>query len=298
MKPLPKKEFFSKRLNLILSRLERNRFRVLKGRDPEALHDFRVSLRRLRTCLRLLKGCYLPRTLVAVFGFLKGIGQETNVLRDKEVFDSLLKSLPPIPSPSPGLQAWLKIQEEVRQMREKEIRNHLVSPPFVRGFSRLGKKLVLRANRQKITSEAMEAFEHEKRRLENLLKKTKTAKTSRSLLHKLRVQAKRMRYSLEEFGFLLSRGGRELATLCKKAQTVLGDWRDLDNALALLGKAGNGLFPETQSWIRELKNRRRKTWKEYQKAVRDLQEMLRKSRSEGPNRTVQAVFYDRAVAGR
>jgi CHAD domain-containing protein len=166
MKAFPKKEYFSKRLDLILARLERNRLGVLKGKDPEALHDFRVSLRRLRTCLRLLEGCYSPRTLQPVLSLLKGIGQDTNALRDQEVFDALLKSLPPISSPSSGLEAWLRTQEEVRQMREKEVLDYLASPPFVRRLSGLGKKLTLRTTRPKIALKVTEAFNHEQRRLE------------------------------------------------------------------------------------------------------------------------------------
>ncbi len=274
MGPFQNKEFFSKRLRLILARLERGRLKVLQGKDPEALHDFRVSLRRLRTCLRLLESCYPHRSLEPVKALLKGAAQTTNSLRDLEVSGELWKSLPPLPRVSSGLEEWLKTQEEIRRMREKEVREYLRATPLVRRLSALGPKLDLRANGAKAACLAAEAFSREREKLSGLLRKTRGPKTGPALLHKLRVQAKRVRYSLEEFAFLLPGRGQDLASACKKAQNALGDWRDTESALRLLEKAGNGLFPEIRPWREELRNRRKAARKESQKAVRTLRKGL------------------------
>jgi CHAD domain-containing protein len=68
--------------------------------------------------------------------------------------------------------------------------------------------------------------------------------------------------------------GRELAAQCKRVQDALGDWRDLDQALELLGKAGNGLYPETWLWLKELKGLKNSSWKRYEKVVRALRKTL------------------------
>jgi CHAD domain-containing protein len=266
----PNKSFFSKRLDLILSRLERGRRKVLQGKDPEALHDFRVTLRRLRTCLRLLESCYPPRTFLPVNTLLKEITQTTNSLRDLEVSGALWKSLPPLPPSSSGLKGWLRTQGEIKQLREAEVRAELASPLLIRALLGFEKKLALRGEGRKIATVAAEAFGVERGKLKGILQKTKHPKTGSAHLHKLRVQSKRVRYCLEEFPFLLPGGARPLAALCKRTQNALGDWRDLDQALRLLEKAGNGLYPETRPWIKELKNRRNISWKESQKAVQNL----------------------------
>ena len=59
--------------------------------DAEALHDFRVGLRRLRTLLRsygeALEGRVRRKTVKAV----RRLGRDTNSARDTEVLESLLK---------------------------------------------------------------------------------------------------------------------------------------------------------------------------------------------------------------
>lgn len=270
----PNKIYFSKHLNLILGKLDRNRLRVLKGLDPEALHDFRVSLRRLRTCLRLMEGCYPSRILQPVLRFLKKNAQDTNNLRDREVFEALWKGLQPLPHPSPGLQAWLLTQVEIRRLREKEVADSLSSPEFIRQFSGMGKNLALKPPASKIRLVMSGEFEREKYRLRKILKKAGSSNPSRPLLHKLRVQAKRVRYGLEEFGFLMPQGGRELAARCKRLQDALGGRRDLELALERLKKVGNGLFPEPRPWMRELKTRRAARRKQFEKAVKSLRKTL------------------------
>jgi len=270
----PHKEFFTRRLSLLLSRLERNRRKFLSGRRPEALHDFRVALRRLRTCLRLLETGYPPRLFLPVKAMLKGVTQITNSLRDLEVSAALWGSLPPPPPTSTGLRQWLRTQEEVRGLREREIRVELSSPRFTRELSALKAKLALRTDGRKTALLVAEAFAREMGKLRGLLQKTKGSRTGTVLFHKLRVQAKRVRYGLEEFKFLMPGQAGTLAACCKRAQSALGDWRDMESALRLLGTAGNGLFPETRPWREELKRRRRTAWKEGREAVRALGKTL------------------------
>lgn len=270
----PNKAYFSKHLALILAKLDQKRLCVLKGRDPEALHDFRVCLRHLCTCLRLMERCYPSRVFQPASDFLKTTAQKTNALRDREVFHAILKSLPPLPSSSPGFRDWLATQEEIGRMQQTEVRDFLTNPEFARHLTGLGKNLALKPPALKIRSEMTRLFEDEKRRLQKTLKRTASSKPGRPLLHKLRVQAKRVRYGLEEFGFLMPQRSRELVAQCKRVQDTLGGRRDLELALERLKKAGNGLFPEIHPWLKELKTRRTTCRKQCGKAVKSLRKAL------------------------
>lgn len=266
--------FFSKRLDLLLGRLSRSRLKTLRGTDPEALHDFRVALRRLRACLGLLEGGYPARVVDPILSALKKLAEDTNALRDLDVYSSLWKSLPPVHDSSPAFDRWLGTQDEIRGIKGMEVLVALSSPDLERWISGLGKKLAWRRPPQKTVAMMEGPFQRERRKLEKLLKKAKLSKKQNPLLHHLRLQAKRVRYSLEEFPFLLPGRAGELAAGCKKVQEALGDWRDSELALGILKRAGNGLFREIRPWVKALKARRAAAQKKSRKALRGLRRAL------------------------
>ena len=59
--------------------------RMEEGEDPEALHDFRVGLRRLRSCLRAYRSHLKGSVSKKLRNRLKTLASSTNQARDTEV---------------------------------------------------------------------------------------------------------------------------------------------------------------------------------------------------------------------
>src|SRR4051794_38610615 len=58
--------------------------------DPEAIHDFRVAIRRLRSVLRPVRPVYGRRRMRALAEGLKRVADATGTLRDEEVLRETL----------------------------------------------------------------------------------------------------------------------------------------------------------------------------------------------------------------
>jgi CHAD domain-containing protein len=247
MKSRSDKDALSRHLTLLAARLLRSRSRFLEGGLPGALHDFRVGLRRLRACLRLLRHGLPSQNLQSLRAFLKGAARDTSGLRDLDVFDELRMALPfPEPS-SAGGRKWLLSLEKERRTLERRARRSLASPLFTRELSRLRKEPGLRPDR-------------------------------------VRVEAKRLRYGLEEFGFLLPYRCEKIARKCRKVQETLGGQRDLELALQRLEKVRSRTLPGAETarsaWRRQKARGRKKS----KKALRALRRALEDGRqSPGPH---------------
>ena len=78
-----------------------------RGSDPEAIHDFRVALRRLRTVLRPARRLYGKRRLEEIGGELRRFATASGDLRDAEVLRETLAGLDLPDAAQAGLHAWL-----------------------------------------------------------------------------------------------------------------------------------------------------------------------------------------------
>ena len=264
------------RLNKAFKDLGRSRRKFLQGSGPEALHDFRVSLRRIRTLLGLMKSCIPAGTIKDPLDGLKEIARQTNALRDQEVLCATLASLPILKGPSLDLERWVNSQEDLRRGLELEIREYLGSPSVARRMENLPRALgkpKIPGGEAGMRREIHRRFKKERRRLGKALKNTAGENPSVRNLHRLRVGAKKVRYTLEELGFLMPNRRRKIAGLCRKLQDRLGAWRDWDKALSLLKKERTR-FPEAKPWRVELGRRKAEAWKGCRKAAKNLRRAL------------------------
>jgi CHAD domain-containing protein len=264
----------SGKLGSLVGRLSRDRLRVLEGSDPEALHDFRVALRRLRALLGLMKGFFPTLRLGPLLDFLKRTAKATNDLRDQEVLCGIWSSLPPIPRPGTPLRRWLLAQEASRAGLEKKALSDLASPALGRRLENLGPRLSLGPAATEAAPGIKKRFRKRRRDLLRSLRRASASDKDDLLLHRLRVETKRVRYALEGLDSLMPRRGRKLAAGCRKLQDALGEWRDLERAMAVL-REGPGLPPsQIRPWLKELKARRRSCWRNYRKAAGSLAGLL------------------------
>jgi CHAD domain-containing protein len=217
--------------------IEKNRDGVIEDLDTEYLHDLRVAIRRTRSALTQFKGVFPERTRLKYKKAFAEFGKASNILRDLDVYllkkGNYKKILPP------DLQAGLdplfdsfissrkkEHRDFTRVLRSAKYRNFLRSwAAFLDKFAeskaasmRMAAKPVLPAARQIIL-----------KRYRKILKKGAriNSRTKDESLHQLRIECKKLRYSLEFFRSLFPAEDMEnLISQLKKIQDVLGNFND------------------------------------------------------------------------
>ncbi|PYY70582.1 metal-chelation protein CHAD [Pseudomonas jessenii] len=191
----------------------------LKARtDPEALHDLRTTMRRLRSLLRPLRGLPGVEQLEAA---ASRVGDLTTPLRDREVLAAyLLQHHQP-----------LAAQQRMAQMAEAypavaaspELAQLLIVldafPRFLRAAQRQG---LLKGLRKRIEKRLGKQWE----KLDEALHDPTHDR------HRLRLLIKRVRYGIDAYPEL-DRLPKAAMPRLKSAQGALGDWHDCVQWLAM-----------------------------------------------------------------
>jgi CHAD domain-containing protein len=211
--------------------------RLGSGGDLEALHDFRVSVRRLRTYLEAYQP-HLPKRLgKQARKELGGLISATNQGRDNEVQSRWLdrqlerKVLPkltrqgyalvredfwatPFDSDSEALDS---VNRDFAAI-EEQLRQHLSQPLRTIRLTEAGTSLSFAAATGEIVRRITTKLSHRLAAIESLDQEKR--------LHRTRLTAKRLRYVLEPLRLLVV-GGRTAVTRLKGLQDLLGDLHDL-----------------------------------------------------------------------
>lgn len=126
-----------------LDDLQRERARLAGAdRDPGALHDFRVALRRLRSWLRGLRPVLRGSTPRGVRRRLRRIARESNIGRDAEVLLTWLDGvLPDLAPRGRGTARWLRDRFEQQRREAVASLESLLARDFDRTSERLTRAL-------------------------------------------------------------------------------------------------------------------------------------------------------------
>jgi CHAD domain-containing protein len=208
--------------------------RLTHPEDTEALHDFRVALRRLRTTLRAyrpqLEGS-VPRRLRRK---LRDVAEATNSARDAEVALTWLRPL--------EAEVSKREQAGLRWLIERIERGHGRDLPLALGDARrsfvgVERKLrkglevyhrtvpVQRAKpEERFAAVASTALRDQALQVDQLL--ATIASRDDDAIHQARIAAKRLRYMLEPLSAVLD-GGADLVQRLKQLQDNLGELHDL-----------------------------------------------------------------------
>lgn len=208
--------------------------RLSDPEDKEALHDFRVALRRLRTTLRAyrpqLEGS-VPRRLRRR---LRDVADDTNEARDAEVALAWLRPLERdfAARERAGLR-WLI--GRVERGQDQDLPEMLADAR--RSFTSVERKLrrgleVYRrpvavqraAPEERFGSVASTVLQEQAQRLDEILATIESRDDE--AIHRARIAAKRLRYTLEPLASSLS-GGTDLIPRLKRLQDLLGELHDL-----------------------------------------------------------------------
>jgi CHAD domain-containing protein len=184
------------------------------GRSEASVHKMRVILRRLDALFGLLKGAGEDRRFQKVLRRQKKLRKRLGRVRDLDVLLARWREW------ADGRPFFRAVDREVRRRREKALRALLkkFDPDKIRKTARRMEKAV--AGR-KIRAD-----------LPSLVRRILSDRE----LHEVRLDVKRLRYSLEQVAELGNRpGGRDVAFL-KELQAELGRMNDLESLARYLAK--------------------------------------------------------------
>jgi CHAD domain-containing protein/CYTH domain-containing protein len=218
-----------------LAQATRARPRVEDSADAEGLHDFRVALRRLRSCLRAFRpevGSTVGRRLRRR---LRRLADATGERRDLEVHRAWVEQQ--LPGLTPGEQVgaeWVLERMARREERARERLAHTVLGRFPRLRRRFERRLSFypvpvsihgAAPLEPAGAAVARTLRAMRLELEQALARVHAIGDTQEA-HLARIAAKRLRYLLEPFARELS-GAPPLIERLKLLQDTLGDLHDV-----------------------------------------------------------------------
>jgi CHAD domain-containing protein len=235
--------------------LERLAFQVnhtLHSANSEAVHDLRVAIRRFSQALAIGADAFPGKEVKKIRRRLKEVMELTNAPRDCDVALKLL--------PKSALPAAAALEPKIRAYRKEQVR--LLIPALRSWASRRtsGKwRAVLAPN-----GSAQEEFDlsgEAPRLLKRVLKHASRAESADDL-HRLRIDGKKLRYTLE----LLpdAHWAPALETLAR-AQTLLGQVNDCRAVRKLMQELGGAA--ELERWLRRRQKKRSNSFREEWPAI-------------------------------
>jgi triphosphatase len=242
-----------------MAQMQANEAGFLAGRDPEYLHQLRVGLRRLRSCMSLLRKHVPPERITPLIEELRGLGRALNPPRDWDVF--MTETLPPLQAAFPedaGLAALRARGTRLRRASNAAARSMVKSARYTQVLLAAGGALAredlaaLTAGTGELTEPvASFATALVERRHKKLRKRgAALADSTAEARHAARIAAKRLRYAAEFFASLYpAKRVKKYVAALEDIQDTLGELNDLATADRLLGDAaagtGHALEPRT-----------------------------------------------------
>lgn len=204
------------------------------GRDPEALHEQRVAVRRLRAATRTFAVGIPARQRETLAGELRWLGQELGAVRD---FDVQLANLAWHAGhvgrdTRQSLEAFQRHLESERAARRAALVAALDSPRYFRLLGALERFAASPPPRRPRGDAALPVAAAGRRAVKRALRRVMTCGDAvgelpeAEDLHALRIRTKRLRYLLESLKPISGAPGRKLIKQLVRLQDVLGRFND------------------------------------------------------------------------
>jgi CHAD domain-containing protein len=219
--------------------------RVLAKGDPEAVHDLRVALRRLRTLLKLARRIFGTFHTDAVRQAFRDLQASTGDLRDEEALHETLDVLALDHAP---VAAW----RGRRNARDARLRRGLIARlrrgelTAARGLLDALLTLPVRPRRDApLTKFARDVVQKARRGVEA---RRDTPPDDVVGLHDLRIAYKKLRYAVEIFAEALPADLAAMAEPAARFQKRLGEIHDIDVAKVAIARA-RGLTSDARGHV-------------------------------------------------
>jgi len=212
--------------------------RVRVGRDPDAVHDARVAVRRIRSTLRAFSPVLDPEWTAAIRAELRWVGKALGELRDADVLTLRLeRRLEEVGAPEDAYGALLTELHDRRATARTRLTRALASERYrllTRGLVEASHRPPGRDGRA--DRPARRAPELMVRPWKVLVRSAKAAKDDPTdeLLHETRIRAKRVRYAAESMSLVSGKPSVAFARAAKRLQDVLGEHQDAVTTLRWL----------------------------------------------------------------
>ncbi len=216
-----------------------------RGDDIEELHDMRVATRRLRAAFEVFAGAFEPRALKNHLKGLRLTGRTLGRVRDLDVLmekaRGYLQTLPEDQQAGldPLISAWGREQDASRE----HLAAYLEGPVYGQ-FKRKFSRFVCRTGAGALRIPANPPTPHRVREIAPTLIYARLASVRAydaiignatvEQLHALRIEFKKLRYTLEFFREVLGIEAKPLINELKGLQDHLGDLHDAQVAIQLL----------------------------------------------------------------
>ena len=224
-----------------LEQLQANEPGLIAEADPEYLHQFRVALRRLRSALRVFRKAIEPEFAAQARTELRWLARATNAARDWDVLAT--QTLPALLRAFGDNRAARSVRARVvaqRKAARASLREALATPRYVRLVLLLARWLATpRATMpdapQPLAEFAARVVGKRHKRLVGGARQLSALTAAER--HRLRLEAKRLRYALEGFETLFRRRRfSDYRELLAEIQDDLGRANDAAVAGRLLGE--------------------------------------------------------------
>lgn len=232
----------------------RNEPGLIDDLDTEFLHQWRVSLRKVRSVLTLFKGVVATETLDQLKQDFRGIMQDTNLMRDRDVYllskDDYFALVPP--QAHPGLEVLFDLLQQDRDEAFGKVKTMLKSKAYKKQIKAIqtlfeNPKALPKGPKADAPSKVFAA--------DLVLKRYKKVcklageisdNTPDETIHELRIQCKKLRYLIESAQPLFdAKPVKRLLKTLKGLQEHLGSFNDQSVQQATLAQCldrypGNG----------------------------------------------------------
>lgn len=213
------------------------------GEDIEELHDMRVATRRMRAAFEIFENVFTRKAVRAHLKGLRATGRALGRVRDLDVFmEKAHRYQKNLPQPHrDGLQPLLRAWEQAREAARQNLLAYLDSQEY-RDFVARFEEFVntpgagvraIPAGAPHLVRDLAPSLIYERyaavRAYDNLLDTATLAQ-----FHALRIEFKRLRYTLEFFREVLGNEAGEVIETIKGLQDHLGDLNDAHVATQLL----------------------------------------------------------------
>ncbi len=218
---------------------------TLLGDDIEELHDMRVATRRMRAAFDVFGEAFIPKALKTHLKGLRTTGRTLGKVRDLDVFiekaRSYQSSLPEAEQHDldPLLEAWGQDRQAAREKMTAYLqsdRYQTFKEKYFIFLSQPGSGVLPRSpdlHTAYLVREAAPVLIYNRlaavRTYENLMEQA-----SLEQFHALRIEFKKLRYTLEYFREVLGEESKDVINEIKSLQDHLGDLNDADVAAIIL----------------------------------------------------------------
>jgi len=212
--------------------------RLASTGNAEAVHEMRVASRRLRIALRYFAALFPASELRQIQRHLRRTTRTLGEIRSLDVNLKVLhKAAKQLPVSTIAVQR--KLTGELLALRHERLNagRELLQTFVTSRFEARIRALILKPRAiddHRLLAEAQDFTGKLRRQLRRRLKNCREEEPGEAAFHKLRVSAKRYRYSLETSMAVFRTEAAEVVGEIKALQDCLGAWHDLEELLGFL----------------------------------------------------------------